>query len=151
MKVGEGMKTKPTKFKSAKQLIELWQEFCDEIVEAEFYTIPSQTSFCKWLTVHYEGTDRKTIYNSLNKIFPDIKKDFEAIRADVIAEGSMLGKYNSTMSIFALKNWCKWTDKQEVTQETKLAVSDNFLDALSDSAAEDWESDEDETVEDSSV
>jgi hypothetical protein len=43
------------------------------------------------------------------------------------------------------------TDKQEVVQETKLAVTDNFLDALSDSAAEDWESDEDETVEDSSV
>jgi hypothetical protein len=63
----------------------------------------------------------------------------------------MLGRYNSTMSIFALKNWCKWTDKQEVTQETKLAVTDNFLDALSDSAAEDWESDEDETTEDSSV
>ena len=145
------MKTKPTKFKSAKQLIELWQTFCDEIVESEFYTIPSQTSFCKWLAAHYEGTDRKTIYNSLNKIFPDIKKDFEAIRADVIAEGSMLGKYQPTMSIFALKNWCKWTDKQEVTQETKLAVTDNFLDALSDSAAEDWESDEDETVEDSSV
>lgn len=26
----------------------------------------------------------------------------------------MLGHYQSAMSIFALKNWCKWTDKQEV-------------------------------------
>lgn len=136
------MKTKPTKFKSAKQLIELWQEFCDEIVEAEFYTIPSQTSFCKWLTVHYEGADRKTIYNSLNKIFPDIKKDFEAIRADVIAEGSMLGKYNSTMSIFALKNWCKWTDKQEVTQFTADDVKQDALSQSLEAMAEDLESDD---------
>ena len=139
------MKTKPTKFKSAKQLIELWQEFCDEIVEDEFYTIPSQTSFCKWLTVHYEGADRKTIYNSLNKIFPDIKKDFEAIRADVIAEGSMLGKYNSTMSIFALKNWCKWTDKQEVTtanidDQTRNEVN-NLVESINDYEADENESD----------
>lgn len=138
------MKTKPTKFKSAKQLIELWQEFCDEIVEAEFYTIPSQTSFCKWLTVHYEGADRKTIYNSLNKIFPDIKKDFEAIRADVIAEGSMLGKYNSTMSIFALKNWCKWTDKQEVTTANIDDQTRNEVNSLVESI-NDYEADENES------
>jgi len=138
------MKTKPTKFKSAKQLIELWQEFCDEIVEAEFYTIPSQTSFCKWLTVHYEGADRKTIYNSLNKIFPDIKKDFEAIRADVIAEGSMLGKYQPTMSIFALKNWCKWTDKQEVTTANIDDQTRNELNSLVESI-NDYEADENES------
>lgn len=138
------MKTKPTKFKSAKQLIELWQEFCDEIVEAEFYTIPSQTSFCKWLTVHYEGADRKTIYNSLNKIFPDIKKDFEAIRADVIAEGAMLGKYNSTMSIFALKNWCKWTDKQEVTTANIDDQTRNEVNSLVESI-NDYEADENES------
>lgn len=144
MRVGEGMKTKPTKFKSAKQLIELWQEFCDEIVEAEFYTIPSQTSFCKWLTVHYEGADRKTIYNSLNKIFPDIKKDFEAIRADVIAEGSMLGKYQPTMSIFALKNWCKWTDKQEVTTANIDDQTRNEVNSLVESI-NDYEADENES------
>ena len=138
------MKTKPTKFKSAKQLIELWQEFCDEIVEAEFYTIPSQTSFCKCLTVHYEGADRKTIYNSLNKIFPDIKKDFEAIRADVIAEGSMLGKYQPTMSIFALKNWCKWTDKQEVTTANIDDQTRNEVNSLVESI-NDYEADENES------
>jgi hypothetical protein len=29
----------------------------------------------------------------------------------------MLGKYNSTMSIFALKNWCNWKDKAEIEQD----------------------------------
>ena len=111
------MKTKPTKFKSAKQLIELWQSFCDDIVADGFATIPSQTAFCRWLATHYENTDRKTIYNSLNKIFPAIKKDFEQIQSDVIAEGSMLGHYQPAMSIFALKNWCKWSDKPENSSE----------------------------------
>lgn len=117
------MKTKPTKFKSAKEFIELWQDFCDDIVKNEFNTIPSQTAFCRWLSCNYESTDRKTIYNSLNKIFPTIKKEFEQIQSDVIAEGAMLGHYQNTMSIFALKNWCKWTDKQEVT--TNTVIDDN--------------------------
>lgn len=142
---------KPKKIKSGKQLIELWTWFCDNIRENNYSEAPTQTAFSRWLSKYFDAIDRRTIYNNLNKYFPEVKKDFESIRADTIAEGTMLGKYQPTMSIFALKNWCKWTDKQEVTQETKLAVSDNFLDALSDSAAEDWESDEDETVEDSSV
>lgn len=105
------MKTKPLKFESSEQFIGLWQAFCDDIVSKGFNTIPSQTSFCKWLAKHYEKTDRKTIYNSLNKIFPDIKDSFDKIRADIIAEGTMLGKYQPTMSIFALKNWCSWSDR----------------------------------------
>lgn len=65
--------------------------------------------------------------------------------------GFELAKKNPAVHIFYCKNYLGMTDKQEVVQETKLAVSDNFLDALSDSATEDWESDEDETAEDSSV
>jgi hypothetical protein len=123
------MKTKPTKFKSASQMIELWQLYCDDIVENGFTSVPTQTGFCKWLSAHYESADRKTIYNSLNKIFPNIKSEFEQIQGDVIAEGGMLGKYQPTMSIFALKNWCKWVDKQEdnvsvIDEATRNEVND---------------------------
>ena len=96
------MKTKPNKFESGEQLIELWRQFCNSIVENEFNTVPTQTAFCRWLEKEYEKTDRKTIYNSLNKIFPDIKKDFEQLQSDVIMQGGMMGKYNPTMSIFIL-------------------------------------------------
>lgn len=123
------METKPTKFKNAKQMIELWQSYCDEIVDNSFTAVPTQTGFCRWLSVNYENTDRKTIYNTLNKIFPTIKGEFEQIQGDVIAEGSMLGHYQSTMSIFALKNWCKWVDKQEnnvsvIDEATRNEVND---------------------------
>ena len=111
------MKTKPNKFESGEYLIELWRQFCNSIVENEFNTVPTQTAFCRWLEKEYEKTDRKTIYNSLNKIFPDIKKDFEQLQSDVIMQGGMMGKYNPTMSIFGLKNWCGWSDTGKRTDE----------------------------------
>lgn len=108
----------PKKFSSGKVLIELFRDFCNEIIENEFNRVPNQTNFCKWLEKHYSTVDRKTIYTSLNKYFPTIKKNFEQIQSDVIAEGSMLGHYQPTMSIFALKNWCRWSDKQEIDVST---------------------------------
>ena len=87
--------------------------------------IPSQTSFCRWLAKNYKKTDRKTIYNSLNKIFPEIKKEFDRIRGDVIAEGAMLGRYQPTMSIFALKHWCKWADTPE-TEKVEVRIVDDI-------------------------
>lgn len=131
----------PKKFSNGKQLIELFRAFCDEIVEYEFTRVPNQTNFCKWLEKHYSSVDRKTIYTSLNKYFPSIKKDFEQIQSDIIAEGGMLGRYQPTMSIFALKNWCKWTDKQEVDVST---IDDNTRSEVERLVAEARKSENDE-------
>lgn len=111
----------PKKFDSD-QLISLWREFCDEICDEGFKNVPTQTAFCRWLNHRYEKTDRKTIYNSLNKYFPEIKKEFDKIQSDVFATGGMLGRYNPTMTIFALKNWCAWTDKAEVHEDEGVTV-----------------------------
>ena len=146
---------KPKKFKKEEfkqHVLNYFEKIYDAQADAEsspepptffgFYRYVSKITECSYNTVR----------RSFDQYWADIKKEFEEMRADLLVRGTAMGKYNSTIAIFALKNWCKWTDKQEVTQETKLAVSDNFLDALSDSAAEDWESEEDdETVEDSSV
>lgn len=101
----------PKKFKNGDELIDLFDEFCKSIASRGYKRIPSQTEFCRWLEKHFKAVDRRTIYNSLNKYFPDIKSDFERLQSDLIAQGGMLGKYQSTMSIFVLKNWCKWSDK----------------------------------------
>lgn len=108
---------KPKKFESGEELISLWRDFCNEIAQAGYTVTPTQTSFCRWLTQHHSEADRKTIYNYLNEYFPNVKKEFERIRSDTVVEGTMLGKYNATMSIFALKNWCDWKDKQEIEQD----------------------------------
>lgn len=124
------MKTKPNKFESGEQLISLWDDFCNEIIDNGFDKVPTQTAFCRWLADNYRETDRKTIYNSLNKIFPTIKKDFEKLQSDTIATGGMLGKYNPTMTIFALKNWCNWADKPENENEEKQEMQTELLKAI---------------------
>lgn len=137
------MKTKPNKFESGEHLIELWRQFCNSIVENEFNTVPTQTAFCRWLEKEYEKTDRKTIYNSLNKIFPSIKKDFEQLQSDVIMQGGMMGKYNPTMSIFGLKNWCGWSDSGRVV--TGRYDEEKTEDALSRALREEAERMQNET------
>lgn len=137
------MKTKPNKFESGEHLIELWRKFCNSIVENEFNTVPTQTAFCRWLEKEYEKTDRKTIYNSLNKIFPSIKKEFEQLQSDVIMQGGMMGKYNPTMSIFGLKNWCGWSDSGRVV--TGRYDEEKAEDALSKALREEAERMQNET------
>lgn len=112
----------PKKFASGAELISLWNDFCNEIIDNGFDKVPTQTAFCRWLTENYDAVDRRTIYNSLNEYFPDIKKDFEQLQSDTIMTGGMLGKYNATMSIFGLKNWCNWKDKAEVEQDNSSVL-----------------------------
>ena len=54
-----------------------------------------------------------TIRRCFDEYWADIKKDFEEIRADLLSRGASIGVYNTTMIIFALKNWCHWKDKVE--------------------------------------
>lgn len=127
----------PKRFESAEQMIALWSDFCNEIVQNQFNSVPTQSAFCRWLSQNYEDTDRKTIYNSLNKYFPSIKKEFEQLQSDVIMQGGMMGKYNPTMSIFGLKNWCGWSDSGRVT--TGRYDEEKHEDALSKALREEAE------------
>lgn len=100
----------PPKFESGEQVITLWLEFCDSIVDGDYKQIPTQAAFCRWLADSHKDISERTLYNALYKYFPNIKKEFRQIQSDVIMQGGMLGKYNPTMAIFGLKNWCGWGD-----------------------------------------
>ena len=51
-----------------------------------------------------------TIRRCFDEYWSDIKKDFQDVRSDLLVRGGMLGKYQPTMTIFGLKNWCGWGD-----------------------------------------
>lgn len=126
---------KPPKFESGEQVITLWLEFCDSIVDGDFKQIPTQAAFCRWLGEHYAETSERTLYNALNKYFPTIKKEFRQIQSDVIMQGGMLGKYNPTMAIFGLKNWCGWCNDGT----THNSIDERPEDALSKALREEAE------------
>ena len=124
------MSGQPKKFSSGEELITLWYEFCNEIIDGGFKKVPTKTAFCRWITQKYKQIDRRTLYNSINEYFPSVKKDFEQIQSDTIAEGGILGKFNSTMSIFGLKNWCNWKDKAEVEATHNNGILDELKEYL---------------------
>lgn len=114
----------PKTFESGDEVLNLFTEFCEELYcnDQSIY-VPTKTDFCLWLK-NEKGfsCDRRTLYNTLNLYFPDIKKEFDEIRGDTLVNGAMRGKYQPTMTIFALKNWCAWTDKTEATVDSKVQV-----------------------------
>lgn len=71
-----------------------------------FYRFVSQKKQCSY----------HTIRRCFDEYWADIKKEFEEIRADLLSRGASIGVYNTTMIIFALKNWCHWKDKAEDEQ-----------------------------------
>ena len=126
---------KPKKFENGEQLIELWFDFCDEIEKSGYKVIPSKTAFSKWLCGKGKSTDRRTIYNALNIYFPDIKKDFEDIRADVMLQGAMTGRYQAATTIFGLKNFCNWQDRPLSDDDAKaLEKLDKLIEGITDAA-----------------
>jgi hypothetical protein len=83
----------------------------------------------------YVNNVKPCSYHTIRRCFDEywayIKKEFEDMRGDLVARGASLGVYNSTMAIFALKNWCNWKDKQEIEQDITakgIEVNINVID-----------------------
>ena len=74
-----------------------------------------------------------TIRRCFDEYWADIKKDFQDVRSDLLVRGAMLYKYNPTMSIFGLKNWCGWSDTGKRTDEKEKeenAKLDRLIEAI---------------------
>lgn len=124
------MAGQPKKFKSGDELKTLYFEFIEDIIENDFDRAPSKLQFSRWLRdVKGYTIDVKTIYTSFNKYFPDIKKDFQQIYADVLSEGVLLGKQNTTMAIFMLKNQAGWSDRP-IEEDDSAQKLDAILNAI---------------------
>lgn len=94
------------------ELTELWRLFCADIVENRYATVPTVTEFVGFVA-RLRETGTKEVAAAVERHFPEARQAVEQMRADVVSQGSMLGKYQSTMSVLAIKNWCGWADKQD--------------------------------------
>ena len=114
---------KPKRWKNENEFLQDWNAYCNYIVENDFCVVPTMTDFAMWLEKNGFGADRRTIYNAIHEYFPGVKNKIENMRSDLVVQGAALGKYPSTaMCIFALKNWCGWTDKQETKSDNNTKI-----------------------------
>lgn len=104
----------PRKFRSGEHLIKCLSEFCEAIVEHGYNKLPSRSNFCRWYADQCnQPVSTRTVWLSMTEYYPEVKSDAMELISDVLVQGAALGKWNSTMVIFALKNWCHWKDKKD--------------------------------------
>lgn len=115
--IGDGQHTI---FKSTEEFIKEFDTYMIDIVNNGFEKLPTKLDFA--IT---KGISPSTVQREYNKLTENEKKEWQSALSDVITAGVNAGKYNTTMSIFALKNWCNWADKQEskVEKTEKKLVS----------------------------
>jgi hypothetical protein len=123
----KGCSGKPKTFESAEELLDLWYEFCSEIMDMNYIAAPTKTEFSRWLIRKGIGGDRRTVNNALAIYFPEARVAFREMQADVIAGGALLNKYQPTASKFTLGNLCDWRDQTktevEYGEETRKALT----------------------------
>ena len=115
----------PRAFRSGIHLFECIQDFCDDIIAGGYTVLPSKTEFCRWYSNQTgRKISRRTVWSTMERYYPDVKSKVNTLVSDVLAQGAALGYWNSTITIFVLKNWCHWTDKRETEQDpaNELAV-----------------------------
>lgn len=103
----------PRSFSNGKELVELYRQFCDEIKDNGYNTVPYITEFDRWIAGKAKNADRHTIYLTIHKYYPEIKSQIEQIQSETMSQGAMLGKYKETSTIFALKCKCGWRENHE--------------------------------------
>lgn len=129
----------PRAFRSGIHLFECIQDFCDDIIAQGYTVLPSKTEFCRWYSNRTgRKISRRTVWSAMEKYYPDVKGRINVLVSDVLAQGAALGFWNSTITIFVLKNWCRWSDKPEAEQNPadELAVRVLSIAELSGEEAE---------------
>lgn len=114
---------RPRGFRSAKHLLDWFYEYCESIEEEGFKAVPTQSGFLRWC-LRDKGLkiSRRTLYAALRSYYPEVRDELELVQSDTIVSGTATGKYQPSIMIFALKNWCRWTDHAEPEQAHEVQV-----------------------------
>lgn len=124
---------KPRTFQSGEEFLKLFSEFLLNIKAFGYVEMPTKSNFILWL--HYNKgirCDYWVINDTLNEYYPESKKIYLQMLEDTLSEGAALDKYKQVMIIFCLKNWCGWTDKQELAGKDNQPIKIQLDGQLSD-------------------
>lgn len=79
--------------------------------------------------------DRRSLlnYSKDEKFFPTIKKAREKVEQQ-LEENALIGKANSTFTIFNLKNNFNWKDAVEVNNKNEISKLDQLLEEINKDA-----------------
>lgn len=116
--------TNALKYKTEKDLQEGIDKYFQECNERELpYTM---SGLAESLDI-----DRRTLTNYSNNdlFFPLIKKAKQKVERQ-LEENALMGKSNSTFTIFNLKNNYGWRDQVEVKNDNELSKLDELLGAI---------------------
>lgn len=137
---GEGAGAgQPRTFGSGKEILTLWQEYLREIADNGFQNEKGVTIYPgKGKFAEYCGVDRSTIYKTVERYYPEVKKDWEQALSETLSDGVAAGAYQTAFTIFMMKNLCDWSDKQETKLEQRkvqVATKEEAAEALKEYAA----------------
>lgn len=126
-------------FSSAEEILMLFELFCNYIRQHNFAKeferpdgsvgvmpiIPSVSNLARWL-----GVPRTTINKAMDTHATENEfAQYKTALADILSEGAMMGVYQSTMTIFSLKNLCDWADKYEDRPKEKVSSKQTLEEA----------------------
>ena len=97
-------------FRTPAALLEEWRRFCDDIVQSGYTAAPTDTAFIRAVAARH-GCREATVAAACERHAPAVQDAIDRIRADILTQGALAGKYPATVSTFVLKNKCGWVDK----------------------------------------
>lgn len=112
-----------TNVEDMEKIIEEYFDLCDE--KEKPYTMSG--------LAYALDMDRRSLlnYSKDEKFFPTIKKARERVEQQ-LEENALMGKANSTFTIFNLKNNYGWRDTVEVKNDNEISKLDELLKAVKD-------------------
>lgn len=98
----------PRVFKSGGELIDAQLRYLRYVRDTGYTEYPTKNGLSEYLHI-----DPKTIWLTIERYYPDIKKQWQENIEQTLINGVNAGVYNVTMTKYILANWCGWSDRRE--------------------------------------
>jgi hypothetical protein len=112
-------KGNPRAYQSAGEVIDAQLKYLGYIKDTGYSEYPTKNGMAE-----YSGVDPKTIWWSIERYYPEIKRQWQENIEQTLINGVNAGVYNVTMTKYILANWCGWSDRREtITTDKKPQIA----------------------------